>query len=82
MNQDELIKYIVEFAGIILTIVGSIWASYASLRDKISELKTESHVTKAIIQTMQEDVKMLKRDVHNLALKIGTQRAIAESNGK
>jgi hypothetical protein len=64
--------------GAIFTIVGSIWGAYLGLRDKISNINSDQMVTQAILETVRQDLKDLKRDIDNIALIIGTDRAIAE----
>jgi hypothetical protein len=71
-----------ELISIIVTIVGSVWASHIKLKDEINEAQNQSNVSKAILDQVVKDIHTIQRDIHNLALIIGTERAKAEEARK
>jgi hypothetical protein len=75
-------KDIIEIISMVLGVGGAILTSYIKLKDQISELKAEQRMVKVITENNAKDVKTVQRDIHNIALIIGTKRAIAEEQTK
>ncbi len=72
----------IQIALTLVSVVGSVLAAYLKLKDQIAETKEQSKVNTALLATALDDIKVLNSDVHNIALLIGTKRALAEESAK
>jgi len=72
----------IQIGSIIMTTLGAVLASYIKLKDQLNELSSQQKVTQVIAEVSANEINIIQRDVHNIALIIGTKRAIAEEQTK
>lgn len=75
-----------EIASTVIPILTGIGGAYLKLRDQITKLETKyekdnekANETRVRIET---EINIIQRDIHNLALMIGTKRALSEKQTK
>lgn len=72
----------VEIASTVIPIVSAVGGAYLKLRDQMTELKAENKSAMEVRARMEHDINTIQRDIHNLALIIGTKRALSEEKTK
>lgn len=71
-----------EIASTVLPILTGIGGAYLKLRDQITKLEIENKSAAETRERIENEINIIQRDIHNLALMIGTARAKAEENSK
>lgn len=71
-----------ELASILVTVVGAVGGAYLKLRDQLTELKADNKAASEARLRMETEINIIQRDIHNLALMIGTARAKSEESAK
>jgi hypothetical protein len=67
-----------EIASTVIPILTGIGGAYLKLRDQITKLEIENKSAAETRIRIETEINIIQRDIHNLALMIGTKRALAE----
>lgn len=72
----------VEIASTVIPILTGIGGAYLKLRDQITKLEIENKSAAETRVRIENEINIIQRDIHNLALMIGTKRALSEEQTK
>jgi len=67
-----------EIASTVIPILTGIGGAYLKLRDQITKLEIENKSAAETRIRIENEINTIQRDIHNLALIIGTARAKSE----
>lgn len=71
-----------EIASTVIPILTGIGGAYLKLRDEITKLRVENKAAAETRARIENEINIIQRDIHNLALMIGTKRALSEKQTK
>jgi hypothetical protein len=68
----------IQIAVTLVSVLGSALAAYLKLKDQVAKIQSQADVSTALLEQATTDINTLNNDVHQIALIIGTPRALAE----